>query len=89
MARSSKRGRARHDLHDNEKMAKQARQRRTARRIAAAKARQREVRAKKIANRPGAPPPDIDAPGTRFDVNYYSGGPTYIRDIGVIEKRKK
>jgi hypothetical protein len=41
------------------------------------------------ANRPGKPAPDIDAPGTRFDVNYYPGGPTYIRDIGVIEKRKK
>jgi hypothetical protein len=41
------------------------------------------------ANKPGKPPPDIDAPGTRFDVNYYRGGPSYIRDIGVIEKRKK
>jgi hypothetical protein len=58
-------------------------------RIAAAEARWREVRAKKIANRPGTPPPDIDAPGTRFDVNYYSSGPSYIRDIGVVEKRRK
>jgi len=57
--------------------------------MAAAEARRREVRAKKIANRPGTPPPDIDAPGTRFDVNYYPGGPSYIHDIGVIEKRKK
>jgi hypothetical protein len=57
--------------------------------IAAAEARRREVRTKNIANRPGTPPPDIDAPGTRFDVNYYSSGPSYIRDISVIEKRKK
>jgi hypothetical protein len=42
-----------------------------------------EVRAKKLANRPGSPPPNIDAPGTRFDVNYYSSGPTYISDVGV------
>jgi hypothetical protein len=41
------------------------------------------------ANKPGTSPPEIDAPGTRFDVNYYPGGPSYIRDIGVIEKRKK
>jgi hypothetical protein len=76
-----------------EKLAKKARmtksQRNSARRRAAAEARRREVRAKNIANRPGKPPPDIDAPGTRFDVNYYSSGPSYIRDIGVIEKRKK
>ena len=62
---------------------------RNAARKAAAKARRREVRAKNIANKPGTPSPDIDAPGTRFDVNYYSGGPSYIRDVGVIEKRKK
>jgi hypothetical protein len=59
------------------------------RRRAAAEARRREVRAKNLANRLGTPPPDIDAPGTRFDVNYYSSGPSYIRDIGVIEKRNK
>ena len=58
-------------------------------RIVAAEARRREVRAKRIANRPGTPPPDTDAPGTRFDVNYYGSGPTYIRDIGVVEKRRK
>lgn len=27
--------------------------------------------------------------GTRFDVNNYAGGPVAIRDIGVIEKRKR
>jgi hypothetical protein len=64
-------------------------QRRSARRRAAPQARWREVRAKNIANRLGTPPPDIDAPGTRLDVNYYSSGPSYIRDIGAIEKRKK
>jgi len=67
---------------------KAAAKRRAARR-AAAEARRREVRAKNRANTPGKPAPDIDAPGTRFDVNYYGSGPTYIRDIGVIEKRKK
>jgi hypothetical protein len=41
------------------------------------------------ANKPGTSPPDTDAPGTRFDVNSYRGGPSHIRDIGVIEKRKK
>jgi len=41
------------------------------------------------ANKPGTSPPDTDAPGTRFDVNDYGSGPTYIRDVGVIEKRKK
>src|SRR5262245_49381899 len=39
--------------------------------------------AKKIANRPGPPTPDMDAPGTRFDVNYYSSGPSYIRDVAA------
>jgi hypothetical protein len=58
-------------------------------RKAAARARRREVRAKNKANRSGTPPPDIDDPGTRFDVNYYPGGPSYIRDIGVVEKRRK
>jgi hypothetical protein len=62
---------------------------RNAARKAAAKARRQEVRTKNIANKSGTPPPDIDAPGTRFDINYYSGGPSHIRDIGVIEKRKK
>jgi hypothetical protein len=68
---------------------KTTRAKKAARRRAAAQARWREVRAKNIANRPGTPPPDIDAPGSRFDVNYYSGGPSYIRNIGVVEKRKK
>ena len=71
------------------KPGKAAKAARKAAMIAAAEARGREVRAKKIANRPGTPLPDVDAPGTRFDVNYYSSGPSYIRDIGVIEKRKK
>ena len=68
-----------------EQMAKKARMRRMKRNSPQA----REVRAKGIANRPGTPPPNIDDPGTRLDVNYYRGGPSYIRDIGVIEKRKK
>jgi hypothetical protein len=68
---------------------KTAREKRRAARIAAAETRRREVRAKNRANRPAKPPPDIDAPGTRFDVNYYSSGPSYIRNISVIEKRKK
>jgi len=68
---------------------KRAAAKRRAAKRAAAEARRREIRAKKIANKPGTPPPNLDAPGTRFDVNYYSSGPSYIRDIGVIEKRKK
>ena len=81
----------RHDLfHDNPtRKAVRARNPANAARNAAAKARRQEVRTKNIANKPGTPPPDIDAPGTRFDINYYSGGSSYIRDIGVVEKRRK
>jgi len=59
------------------------------RRGAARRAAAMKTRDWNRANRPGTSPPDIDAPGTRFDVTDYSGGPTYIRNIGVIEKRKK
>jgi MoxR-like ATPase len=59
------------------------------RRSAASRAVAMKMRDWNRANKPGTSPPDTDAPGTRFDVNDYGSGPTYIRDIGVIEKRKK